>query len=120
MMGIIKAIFASKSFPLKCKACGKKEFRKHDISKALVYFGGTIGLFSLLFLYMAKGGQVAFLSLVVYLSLLIVIYIAELFLFDLTEYTDREESRVIDKSKKNIWIIVIVLFLGIIFYAFDI
>jgi hypothetical protein len=118
-MALLKAASASKSFPMECKDCGKRQFRRHDVSKTLVYLGGSIGLFGLLFLYMGKGLQVAGMSLATYLSLLFVTYVVELFLFDLSEYTDREESRVIGKSKKSIWIAVVVIFLGTIFYVFD-
>lgn len=118
-LAIAKAAFASKSFPSKCKECGKKQFRRHDISKTLVYLGGSIGLFRLLFLYIAKGLQTAGISLIVYLFLLSITYIAELFLCDLFEYTDQEENRVINKSKKNIYIAVAVIFFGTIFYVFD-
>lgn len=51
-----KVALASKSFPAKCKECGKKQFRRHNLSKALIYLGGSTGLFGLLFLYMAQGG----------------------------------------------------------------
>lgn len=118
-MAFLKAAFASKSFPLECKDCGKRQFRRHDVSKTLAYIGGSIGLFGLLFLFMDKGPQVAGISLAIYLSLIVITYIVELFLFNLSEYTNREESRVKRKSKTNIWIAVIVLFLGTIFYIFD-
>tara|TARA_B100000767_G_scaffold232325_1_gene224151 strand:- start:200 stop:595 length:396 start_codon:yes stop_codon:yes gene_type:complete len=119
VLGFFKTIFASKSFPSKCKDCEKKQFRRHDVSKTLGYLGGSIGLFGLLFLYMGKGLQVAGASLAGYLSLFFIVYIAELFLFDFSEYTDEEENRVLKKSKKNIYIAVVVIFLGTVFYVFD-
>ncbi|MCX2834151.1 hypothetical protein SAMN05660479_00098 [Microbulbifer thermotolerans] len=115
-----KAFFASKSFPVQCCNCGKAQFRRHDASKTLAYLGASIGLFALLFVYMAKGLQVAIASSIGYLLLLFAVYVAELFVFSLSEYTDEEKSKVIMKSKKNIWIAVVVVFLGAIFYVFDV
>ncbi|MFA0791415.1 hypothetical protein ACCI51_12730 [Microbulbifer echini] len=88
-----KAFFASKSFPFACGGCGEKQFRRHDISKTLAYFGASLGLFTLLFLFMAKGLQIATISLFGFLFLLLLSYVFELFIFDLSEYGDQEKMK---------------------------
>ena len=58
----------------------------------------------MLFLYLDKGQQAVGISLISYLFLLFTAYIVELLFFDLSEYTDQEESRVRNKSRKNIYL----------------
>ncbi len=58
-----KSVFASRSFPFTCRYCGEKQFRRHDFTKLLAYFGASIGLFALLFLFMTKGLQIAIILL---------------------------------------------------------
>lgn len=115
----LKAFWASRAFLLRCDQCKAKQFRRHSVSKSLTFLGGSIGLFALLFLYMANGLHVASLSLIGYVFLLLTAYIVELSIFDLAEYTDQEEQQVKGRSKKNVWIAVAVIFLGTIFYVFE-
>lgn len=114
-----KSVFASRNFPLTCGNCDEKQFRRHDVSKSLAYFGASIGLFTLLFLFMAKGLQIATNSLFGFLCLLFLVYVSELFVFDLSAYGSQEKNRVAIQSKRNIWIAIVVIFLGVVFYVFD-
>lgn len=114
-----KSVFASKSFPFSCGNCGEKQFRRHSVSKSLAYFGASIGLFALLFLFMAKGLQITTISLLFFLCLLFFVYVSELVTFDLSVYGDQEKNRVAIQSKRNIWIAIVVIFLGVVFYVFD-
>ncbi|QEW06052.1 hypothetical protein [Nitrincola iocasae] len=114
-----KSVFASRSFPFTCRYCGEKQFRRHDFTKLLAYFGASIGLFALLFLFMTKGLQIAIILLFGFLCLLFLAYVSELFIFDLSGYGDQEKNRVAIQSKRNIWITIVVIFLGVIFYFFD-
>ena len=119
-MGVYKTILVSKSIPVRCNKCGCRQIRKHDASRVIAYLGGSIGLFGLLFLYISKGVEGVGVSLSIYLLLLLVAYVIELFLFDLFEYTDQEESQAIDKSKRNIYIALAIVSIGVIFYVFDV
>jgi len=69
---------------------------------------------------MAQGLKIAVITLCSYLFLLVLVYIFELYVFDLSEFGEHEENLASKQSKQNIWIAIVILFLGTIFYVFDI
>lgn len=85
----------------------------------LVLMGGTFGPFALLFLFMVDGLESVALTLFGYLILVLIVYVAELYICDLSEYTEHDESRAIKKSKRNVLFVFVVILLGTIFYVFD-
>lgn len=115
----LNAFFASRSFPITCRNCGEKQFRRHDLSNSLAYFGASIGVFALLYILLAQGMQRATILFVCYLCLLFLLYVLELFVFDLSVFGNKEINQVAIQSKRNIWIAITTIFFGVIFYVFD-
>ena len=115
----LTALFASRAFPLHCQKCNTKQFRRHNYSKYLVALGGSIGLFALLFVFMENGFLTAKMWCISFVCVLLITYILELTIVDLTEYTKQEDQEVKSRSRNNIWIFVVVALLGVIFYVSD-
>ena len=117
---LVQSVFASRSFPLRCSCCGKRQFRRHGISTVLGGVVGFIGSFGTLLLFMAYGLKISFVVLLVSIVLVLATYTMELFLNELIGFTELEKHRTIKKSKENVWFAVIIMVVGAMLYILDV
>jgi len=117
---VAKAVFASKSIPLICPNCGSTQYRRHHFSNALAVFGFSIGLFISIYLYMAYGFRIVFISFVVYMLVLSAAYFSELLVCNLSEFGKAEQNIKKRQSTKNVCIFVSVLIVGAVLHFLEI
>lgn len=115
----VKAFLASKVLPAYCNHCSIKLTRKHTISSSLMFVGFSVGLFVLLFLFLSHGMNMVASAFTLFILMMVVAYVSELFIFDLVEYSEAEEKRSINKSLRNALIGIFVILLGAVLYIFD-